>query len=206
MYTFPFQSDTVNTATHTPPHTETADRFRCESDVPDPPRDAAGRKQYWEDTVAELRRRLASRFDAKSFEALQMILDLKKIRLRHKTPVAGAQVETRWSSGLRPMEECLPRGGLASRDRQGAASSDETPMPLLGGRGSQDPMPLPGGCGSQDPMSLPGGRGSQDPRAADPAFVGIPTRHIAGRRIRCLRTSPDGACPCSATRPPPRST
>jgi len=114
VYTFPFQSDTVNTATHTPPHTETADRFRCESEVPDPPRDAAGRKQYWEDTVAEavaeLRRRLASTRDEKSFQALQMILDLEKTRLRHKAPVAGTQVSDGYSSPLPPMEPCVPGG------------------------------------------------------------------------------------------------
>jgi len=98
----------VNTATSTVPTTAPADRFRCESAVPDPPRDPAGRKQYWEDTVAEavaeLRRRLASQFDQKSFEALQMILDLEKTRLRHKAPVAGTQVGGgRWADGLEPL-------------------------------------------------------------------------------------------------------
>jgi len=98
----------VTTATQTAPTTELADRFRCESEVPDPPRDAAGRKQYWEDTVAEavaeLRRRLASQFDQKSFEALQMILDLEKTRLRHKAPVAGTQLGGgRWADGLEPL-------------------------------------------------------------------------------------------------------
>ena len=71
----------MTTATQPSPTTEPADRFRCESDVPDPPLDAAGRKQYWEDTVAEavaeLRCRLASTRDEKSFQALQMILDLE---------------------------------------------------------------------------------------------------------------------------------
>ena len=85
----------MNTATQTPPRTEPADRFRCEADVPDPPRDAAGRKQYWEDTVAEavaeLRRRLASGRDEKSFQALQMILDLEKTRLRHNAPRSPAR-------------------------------------------------------------------------------------------------------------------
>ena len=65
---FPFRRPAVNTAPATPV-TDLADRFRCESDVPDPPPDAAGRKQYWEDTVAEavaeLRRRLASSRDEK---------------------------------------------------------------------------------------------------------------------------------------------
>ncbi len=92
-----------------------ADRFRCESDVPDPPRDPVGRKQYWEDTVAEavaeLRRRLASTRDEKSFQALQMIVDLEKTRLRHKAPVAGTEVETRWSSGLGSMEDSTSSGG-----------------------------------------------------------------------------------------------
>jgi len=101
----------MNTATQT---TEQADRFRCEVEVPDPPRDAAGRKQYWEDTVAEavaeLRRRLASGRDEKSFQALQMILDLEKTRLRHKAPVAGTEVSGSYSSGLRPLEECLSGG------------------------------------------------------------------------------------------------
>ena len=144
----------MNTATATP-ITEQADRFRCEVDVPDPPRDAAGRKQYWEDTVAEavaeLRRRLASGRDEKSFQALEMIVDLEKTRLRHKAPVAGTEVETRWSSGLGSMEDSTSSGGkyqgpkkedltppaLASRDRQEVASSP--PMPLPGGRGSQEP-------------------------------------------------------------------
>ena len=97
----------MNTATATP-ITEQADRFRCEAEVPDPPRDAAGRKQYWEDTVAEavaeLRRRLASTRDEKSFQALQMVLDLEKTRLRHKTPVAGTEVSGgRWADGLEPL-------------------------------------------------------------------------------------------------------
>ncbi len=100
----------MNTAAQTPPITELADRFRCESEVPDPPRDAAGRKQYWEDTVAEavaeLRRRLASSRDEKSFQALQMILDLEKTRLRHKAPVAGTEVDGGgYTSPLPPMEQ-----------------------------------------------------------------------------------------------------
>ena len=101
----------MTTATHTAPApaTDLADRFRCESDVPDPPRDPAGRKQYWEDTVAEavaeLRRRLASGCDEKSFQALQMILDLEKTRLRHKAPVAGTEVSGGgYTSPLPPME------------------------------------------------------------------------------------------------------
>ena len=101
----------MTTATQTPPATELADRFRCEADVPDPPRDAAGRKQYWEDTVAEavaeLRRRLASTRDEKSFQALQMIVDLEKTRLRHNAPVAGTQATQtgggRWADGLEPL-------------------------------------------------------------------------------------------------------
>ena len=100
----------MNTATTTPV-TELADRFRCEADVPDPPRDPAGRKQYWEDTVAEavaeLRRRLASGRDEKSFQALQMIVDLEKTRIRHKAPVAGTQTTQtgsgRWADGLEPL-------------------------------------------------------------------------------------------------------
>ena len=93
---FPFRSAAVNTASQTPHTTAEADRFRCEAEVPDPPSDAAGRKQYWDDTVAEavaeLRRRLASTRDEKSFQALQMIVDLEKTRLRHKAPVAGTEV------------------------------------------------------------------------------------------------------------------
>ncbi len=150
----------MNTTTQTPPRTEAADRFRCASDVPDPPRDAVGRKQYWEDTVAEavaeLRRRLASSRDEKSFQALQMILDLEKTRIRHKEPVAGTKVETRWS-GLGSMEDSTSSGGkyqgpkaveaktedltppaLASRDREGVASLPPAEMPLPGGRGSPD--------------------------------------------------------------------
>ena len=99
----------MNTAIATPV-TEQADRFRCEAEVPDPPRDAAGRKQYWEDTVAELRRRLASDRGEKSFQALEMILDLEKTRLRHKTPVAGTETGGGYSTGLRPVEECVPGG------------------------------------------------------------------------------------------------
>ena len=91
----PFRRAAVNTATQAAPITDQADRFRCEADVPDPPRDAAGRKQYWEDTVAEavaeLRRRLASGRDEKSFQALQMILDLEKTRLRHNAPRSPAR-------------------------------------------------------------------------------------------------------------------
>ena len=98
----------MTTATQTAPITAPADRFRCEADVPDPPPDAAGRKQYWEDTVAEavaeLRRRLASTRDEKSFQALQMILDLEKTRIRHKAPVAGTQTGGgRWADGLEPL-------------------------------------------------------------------------------------------------------
>ena len=105
----------MTTATQTAPATDLADRFRCESDVPDPPRDAAGRKQYWDDTVAEavaeLRRRLASTRDEKSFQALEMILDLEKTRLRHKAPVAGTEVSGGgYSSPLPPMEQCVPGG------------------------------------------------------------------------------------------------
>ena len=98
----------MTTATQAPPVTASADRFRCESDVPDPPADAAGRKQYWEDTVAEavaeLRRRLASTRDEKSFQALEMILDLEKTRIRHKAPVAGTEASGSYSSPLPPME------------------------------------------------------------------------------------------------------
>ncbi len=108
----------MNTAHQT---TEEADRFRCEVEVPDSPRDSAGRKQYWEDTVAEavgeLRRRLASGHDETAFQALQMILDLEKARIRHKAPVAGTQVGGGYSSPLWPLEECIPGGRLASRDR-----------------------------------------------------------------------------------------
>ena len=115
----------MNTARQT---TDEADRFRCEVEVPDSPRDAAGRKQYWEDivaeAVAELRRRLASGHDENSFQALQMILDLEETRLRHKASVAGTHVAGGYSSGLRPLEECNTGGGLASRDRQGAASRE----------------------------------------------------------------------------------
>ncbi len=186
----------MNTATVP---TEVADRFRCESDVPDPPRDPAGRKQYWEDTVAEavaeLRRRLASTRDEKSFQALQMILDLEKTRIRHKEPVAGTQVETRWSSGLGSMEDSLSSGGrvpekedltppaLASRDREGVASREgeapaEPPTPLASrarqGVGTLPPaeMPLPGGRGSPEPMPLPGGRGSPDNDTPSPGRGG----------------------------------
>ena len=107
--------------------TEEADRFRCEVEVPDSPRDAAGRKQYWEDTVAEavaeLRRQLASGCDDKSLQALQMIVDLEKTRLRYEASVAGTHVGG-YTTPLRPLEECVPGGGLASRDRQGAASQE----------------------------------------------------------------------------------
>ena len=116
----------MTTATQTAPATDLADRFRCESDVPDPPRDAAGRKQYWEDSVAEavaeLRRRLASTRDEKSFQALEMILDLEKTRLRHKAPVAGTEVGGGYSSGLRPMEQCIPGGRY-----EGPKKEDLTP-------------------------------------------------------------------------------
>ena len=120
----------MNTATQTPPATELADRFRCESEVPDPPRDAAGRKQYWEDTVAEavaeLRRRLASTRDEKSFQALQMILDLEKTRLRHKAPVAGTEVRG-YSSPLPPMEQCVPGGRYDGPKKAEAKTADLTP-------------------------------------------------------------------------------
>ena len=116
----------MNTATQAAPATDLADRFRCESDVPDPPRDAAGRKQYWEDTVAEavaeLRRRLASTRDEKSFQALEMILDLEKTRLRHKAPVAGTEVGGGYSSPLPPMEQCIPGGRY-----EGPKKEDLTP-------------------------------------------------------------------------------
>ena len=105
----------MTTATQSAPITEQADRFRCEAEVPDPPGDAAGRKQYWEDTVAEavaeLRRRLASTRDEKSFQALQMIVDLEKTRLRHKAPVAGTEVASRWSPGMGSMADSTFDGG-----------------------------------------------------------------------------------------------
>ena len=118
----------MNTATQTPHTTAEADCFRCESDVPDPPRDAAGRKQYWEDTVAvavaELRRRLASTRDEKSFQALQMIVDLEKTRLRHKSPVAGTEVESRWSSGLGSMEDSTSSGGKYEGPKKAEAKTE----------------------------------------------------------------------------------
>jgi len=120
----------VNTAAATPT-TEQADRFRCEAEVPDPPRDAAGRKQYWEDTVAEavaeLRRRLASGRDEKSFQALQMILDLEKTRLRHKAPVAGTEVSGGYSSPLPPMEQCIPGGRYEGPKKVENKDEDLTP-------------------------------------------------------------------------------
>ena len=126
----------MNIATRAAPITESADRFRCESEVPDPPRDAAGRKQYWEDTVAEavaeLRRRLASTRDEKSFQALQMIVDLEKTRLRHKAPVADTEVSA-YSSPLPPMEQCVP-GGRAPKKSEPAASATvlpDAPSPTL---------------------------------------------------------------------------
>ena len=119
----------MTTATQTAPATDLADRFRCESDVPDPPRDAAGRKQYWEDTVAEavaeLRRRLASRFDQKSFQALEMILDLEKTRIRHKEPVAGTQVGSRFDCGLGSLENSTSGGGKYQGPK--AKAEDLTP-------------------------------------------------------------------------------
>ncbi len=122
----------MNTATQTPA-TDLADRFRCESDVPDPPPDAAGRKQYWEDTVAEavaeLRRRLASTRDEKSFQALQMILDLEKTRLRHKAPVAGTEVETHWSSGLGSMEDSTSSGGKYEGPKKSEPEASATVLP-----------------------------------------------------------------------------
>ncbi len=135
----------MTTTTQAPPVTATADRFRCEADVPDPPRDPAGRKQYWDDTVAEavaeLRRRLASTRDEKSFQALQMIVDLEKTRLRHKEPVAGTHVETRWSSGLGSMEDSTSSGGRvpenehltppATAIRAGSVSDGSSPPPSL---------------------------------------------------------------------------
>ena len=122
----------MNTATATP-ITEQADRFRCEADVPDPPRDPAGRKQYWEDTVAEavaeLRRRLASGRDEKSFQALQMIVDLEKTRIRHKEPVAGTQVETRWSSGLGSLEDSMSSGGKYQGPKKSEPEVSATVLP-----------------------------------------------------------------------------
>ena len=127
----------MTTTTQPPPVTETADRFRCEADVPDPPRDAAGRKQYWEDTVAEavaeLRRRLASTRDEKSFQALEMIVDLEKTRLRHKAPVAGTHPTHptqagggRWADGLEP----LPVYNVES-DREFALKKEEAKTEVL---------------------------------------------------------------------------
>ena len=148
----------MNTAAQTTPTTAEADRFRCESEVPDPPRDPAGRKQYWEDTVAEavaeLRRRLASGRDEKSFQALQMILDLEKTRIRHKAPVAGTGVSG-YSSPLPPMEECIPGGRYEGPKKVEAKTEDLTP-PVLASRDRQ-------GVASVAKMPLPGGRGSQEP-------------------------------------------
>ncbi len=188
----------MNTATTTPV-TELADRFRCEADVPDPPRDPAGRKQYWEDTVAEavaeLRRRLASGRDEKSFQALQMIVDLEKTRIRHKAPVAGTEVETRWSSGLGSMEDSTSSGGKS----EGRKKEDLTPpatlsvpvkveaevsgVPSSGGTGFQAGdvqtpawKPVPPGQEPQPavPLNTPspereGGRGVGSPAAEPPA-------------------------------------
>ena len=123
----------MTTATQTTPATDLADRFRCESDVPDPPRDAAGRKQYWEDTVAEavaeLRRRLASTRDEKSFQALQMIVDLEKTRLRHKAPVAGTEVGSRRSSGLGSMENSTSSGGKYEGPKKSEPEASATVLP-----------------------------------------------------------------------------
>ena len=121
----------MNTATVTPTSAP-ADRFRCESDVPDPPRDPAGRKQYWEDTVAEavaeLRRRLASSRDEKSFQALQMILDLEKTRLRHKAPVAGTHVGGgRWADGLEPLPVYTESDREFAMKKVEAKDEDPTP-------------------------------------------------------------------------------
>ena len=130
---FSFRSAAVNTVPQAAPVTDLADRFRCEADVPDPPADAAGRKQYWEDTVAEavaeLRRRLASTRDEKSLQALQMILDLEKTRLRHKAPVAGTEVETRWSSGLGSMEDSTSSGGKYQGPKESEPEASATVLP-----------------------------------------------------------------------------
>ena len=42
---------------------------------------------------------------------LQMIVDLEKTRLRHTAPVAGTQVESRWSSGLGSLDDSTSGGG-----------------------------------------------------------------------------------------------
>lgn len=93
--------------------TEEADRFRCEVEVPDPPRDPAGRKQYWDDAVAEavteLRKRLRSGRDDESFQALRAILELEKTRMRHQAPLAGTPVGG-YATPLRPLEEGVADG------------------------------------------------------------------------------------------------
>ena len=152
----------MTTTTQPPPVTEQADRFRCEADVPDPPRDAAGRKQYWEDTVAEavaeLRRRLASTRDEKSFQALQMIVDLEKTRLRHKAPVAGTEVGSRWSSGLGSMADSTSSGGKYQGRKKEDLTPPAAPATLSVPERVEEPVPPPNGCGSSEdaiPLNTP---------------------------------------------------
>ena len=125
--------------------------------VPDPPRDAAGRKQYWEDTVAEavaeLRRRLASRHDDKSFQALQMILDLEKTRLRHKAPVAGTEVETRWSAGLGSLEDSTSSGGRYAGPEKVEKKDEDLTPPVLASRGRQGAASWEGEAPAEPPTT-----------------------------------------------------
>ena len=169
----------MTAATQPPPPTATADRFRCEAEVPDPPRDAAGRKQYWEDTVAEavaeLRRRLASTRDEKSFQALQMIVDLEKTRIRHKGPVAGTQVSGSYSSPLPPLE---PFDGKKAEDLTPPAAPATLSVPER----VEEPVPSPDGCGAPEnaaPLNTPapergGGRGVGSSAVEPPACPSPP--------------------------------
>ena len=57
---------------------------------------------------------------------LQMIVDLEKTRLRHKAPVAGTQVESRWSSGLGSLDDSTSGGGKYEGPKK---SEPEAPLP-----------------------------------------------------------------------------
>ena len=162
-----------------PPATDVGDRFRCEAEVPDPPADAAGRKQYWEDTVAEavaeLRKRLRGTSDERSLEALTLIVDLEKARMRHKEPVAGTKpAPVPYVSPLSPLP---PLWDERPRERRAPVAvkpaAQEGPHPAA----SRPPSP------SETVVSDDGGRGSEDTHRVRRSVPGSPLPPSSRRTV-----------------------
>jgi hypothetical protein len=127
------------------PRTPVADRFRHECDVPDPPPSPRGRQQYWDDAVfeavAELRKRLRSQDAKTALEALEMIIDLEKTRIRHNKLVSGTHVpvlpplDDEWGNVI-PVVQPAERPATTPPTPEGQSAS--TSRPAERGRGRRD--------------------------------------------------------------------